>query len=145
MKEKLLSEGAERTFVLVLDAGDEVMREMNAFARRHRLSAARFTAIGALEQATLAFFHRDRREYSEIPVNEQVEVLSLMGDIALFEGEPKVHAHAVLGRSDGQTVGGHFKEGRVWPTLEVLIIESAAHLRRTYDPKIELPLLNPSA
>ena len=134
-------ERGQKTFVLVFDTGDEVVAELTNFAKENGLSAARFTAIGAFSDATLGYFDMEKKEYEKIPVDEQVEVLSLVGDVALFEGEPKLHAHAVLGRSDGTTRGGHLLEAHVQPTLEVVIIESPEHLRRETDEETGLPLL----
>ncbi len=142
MKAKLIyEEQGEKTFALVFDPGDEVMEELTNFAKENDLSAARFTAIGAFSDATLGYFDMEKKEYKKIPVDEQVEVLSLVGDVALFEGEPKLHAHAVLGRSDGTTRGGHLLGAHVQPTLEVVIVESPEHLRRETDEETGLPLL----
>jgi predicted DNA-binding protein with PD1-like motif len=69
-------------------------------------------------------------------------VLSLVGDIALADGEPQVHAHVVLGRADGSTVGGHLLEGRVWPTLEVIVTELPAALRKRHDEQTGLALID---
>ena len=113
-----------------------------SFAKENGLDAANFTALGAFSDAALGYFDMERKEYEEIPVREQVEVLSLVGTIAPKEsGEPQVHAHAVLGRSDGTTRGGHLLEARVRPTLEVVLDESPEHLRRETDPETGLPLL----
>jgi predicted DNA-binding protein with PD1-like motif len=99
-------------------------------------------AIGGFQEAALGYFNLERKDYDKIPVREQVEVLSLVGDIALTEkGEPKIHAHVVLGRSDGTTRGGHLIEGRVRPTLEVMLVESPRHLRRKHDPQSGLALI----
>ena len=142
MKAKLIyEEQGEKTFALVFDPGDEAMEELTNFATENGLSAARFTAIGAFSDATLGYFDMEKKEYKKIPVDEQVEVLSLVGDVALFEGEPKLHAHAVLGRSDGTTRGGHLLGAHVQPTLEVVIVESPEHLRRETDEETGLPLL----
>src|SRR5688572_23073195 len=107
MKAKLLHENGERTYALVLDKGDEVIAELEAFAREHAMTAARFTAIGAFSDVKLGYFDRDHKDYLEIPVLEQVEVLSLLGDVAEKDGEPKVHAHVVIGGRDGAARGGH--------------------------------------
>ena len=141
MKAKVINDAPERTIALVLDAGDEVMRSLHAFAEDHNLMASRLSAIGAFERATLGWFDVQRKEYQRIVVNEQVEVLSLMGDIALDGDKPKVHAHAVLGRRDGSTMGGHLLEAHVRPTLEVLLIESPAWLRRLHDTRSGLALI----
>ena len=134
--------GAARTWVLVFDAGDAVMSSLERFARDEGLDASRISAIGAFECATLGYFDRRRRDYDRIAVDEQVEVLSLLGDIATNGDEPVVHLHAVLGRRDGSTIGGHLIEARVWPTLEVMLEEAPAHLRRRHDAASGLALID---
>jgi uncharacterized protein len=119
-----------------------VVSGLTGFAGRHRLAASHLTAIGAFSQAVLGYFDRDRRDYRRIPVTEQVEVLSLIGDVALKDGKPALHAHVVLGKADGTAVGGHLLEARVWPTLEVILVESPAHLRRRHDPASGLALID---
>jgi uncharacterized protein len=141
MKAKVLNEGPERTIALGLERGEQVMAALQRFATEHNLTASRFTAIGAFESATLGYFDWDRKAYDRIPVDERVEVLSLVGDIALDGATPKVHAHAVLGRRDGSTVGGHLLEARVRPTLEVMLIESPEYLRRVCDPVSGIALI----
>jgi predicted DNA-binding protein with PD1-like motif len=131
--------------ILVFDRGDEVIAELTAFARAQRLSASHFTAIGALQEVTLGYFQPDRRDYKRIAIGEQVEVLSLVGDIALKDGEPKVHAHVVVGKSDGTAHGGHLLLARVWPTLELILTESPKHLRRRSDEATGLALIDLSA
>lgn len=141
MKARQISSDTERTWALVFDTGDEVVSEIEAFAAREGLSASRLSAIGAFQKATLGYFDTQRRCYEHIPVEAQVEVLSLLGDIALDGQRPKLHAHCVLGRRDGSTVGGHLVEAVVRPTLEVLLIESPAHLRRRHDAATGLALI----
>ena len=77
----------------------------------------------------------------KIPVQEQVELLSLIGDIALDGGQPKLHAHVVVGKRDGTTRGGHLLEAHVWPTLEVIVTESPSQLTRTMDRESGLALI----
>jgi predicted DNA-binding protein with PD1-like motif len=144
MKAKQLDDRGGKTFAVVFQTGDEVASGLLAFAREHRLAASHFTAIGACSDVTLGYFDWQKKDYQKIPVREQVEVLSLVGDITLGDkGEPKVHAHVVLGRSDGTTRGGHLLEAHVRPTLEVIVVESAAHLRRRHDTESGLALISP--
>ncbi len=146
MKSKLIYQQAgERTFALVFEIDDDPIAGSLEFARSQNLAASHFTGIGAFREATLAYFDWDRKEFIEIPIREQVEVLSLAGDIALEEGRPKVHAHVVVGKRDGSAHGGHLKSARVRPTLEVVLVESPAHLRRRMDPKTGLTLIDLSA
>jgi uncharacterized protein len=142
MKTKLLHEhqGA-RTYAVVFDTDDEVSEGLLRFAKENEITGASFTAIGAFRRATLAFFDLDTNEYERIPVDEQVEVLTLAGNIGRHEGEPKVHAHVVVGKRDGTTRGGHLLDAHVRPTLEVVVTETPEHLRRVEDPATGLPLI----
>lgn len=141
MRAKLLNDAAERTFALILDSGDEVVATLEAFANEHSLVASRITAIGAFSSATLGYFNWDSKEYERIEVDEQVEVLSLVGDIALQGSDAKLHAHIVLGKRDGSVCGGHLLWGATRPTLEVLLIDSPSYLKREFDPASGLPLI----
>jgi predicted DNA-binding protein with PD1-like motif len=144
MKSKLLHESdGRRTFAVILHSGDEAVRCLQEFATRERLGAAQITAIGALSGAELAYFDWDSKTYQSIPVREQVEVASLVGDIAVSpEGKPSLHVHAVLGRRDGSALAGHLLEARVRPTLEIIITESPAHLCKRKDPESGLALIS---
>ncbi len=139
---QLHEENGQKTFALVFDTGDEFVERLTSFAEENGLSAASLTALGAFSDVTLGYFDMGRKEYDEIPVEEQVEVLSLVGTIAPKEdGGPQVHAHVVVGRSDGTTRGGHLLAARVRPTLEVIVTESPAHLVRKTDEETGLPLI----
>lgn len=142
MEHKLLSAAEPRMYVLVFDAGDEVMAALQTFSDRSGTDAATFTAIGALQEATLAYFDVEAKQYQDIPVEEQVEVLVLAGDITAAEDGRMVHAHTVLGRRDGTTVGGHLKRAVVYPTIELVLTETPAHLRRRYDDNTGLALID---
>ncbi len=144
MQARLVSDdgNGRRTYVVVLDTGDEAMASLKAFAEHERVSAAQVTAIGAFSRAALGFFEWERKDYRRIPVEEQVEVVALLGDIGLdAEDRPALHLHAVLGRHDGSTLGGHLIEARVRPTLEVIVTESPAHLHRCHDCETGLALI----
>lgn len=130
------------TYVVIFDKGDEFTEGIKQFAHDHNLAASRITAIGSFSDVVLGYFDRQRMGFKEIPVAEQVEVLSLVGDISLENDEPRVHVHAVVGKSDGSAMGGHLLKAHVWPTLEVLVTESPGHLRRAYDPETRLMLID---
>jgi predicted DNA-binding protein with PD1-like motif len=142
MRSKLLHQAdGQRTYAVVLGKGDEAAADLALFARQHDVTGAALTAVGACREATLAYFDPDVMQYQDIPVTQQAEVLSLVGDIATKDGEPAVHAHAVLGLRDGSTVGGHLQRVVVWPTLEVIVTESPSHLRKRVDEQTGLALI----
>ena len=142
MRVKLLNDSGERMFAVIFQTGDNPVAGLTAFAVEHKLKAASFTAIGAFSEATLGYFEWEKKEYERIAVGEQVEVLSLLGDITLQDGKPHLHAHVVLGRRDGSACGGHLLDARVRPTLEVIVTEAPAYLRRRRDPASGLALID---
>jgi predicted DNA-binding protein with PD1-like motif len=145
MRTKRMHEiSGQATWVVVLETGDEAMVCLKRFAEDESLDSASFTAIGAFERGTLAYFDWERKEYLPIRVDEQVEVASLTGDIVLGpDGDPVVHAHAVLGRRDGSALAGHLQEGHVRPTLELILTETPGALRKKMDEASGLPLIRP--
>lgn len=142
MKAKLIDEREQKTFALIFDKGDEFIDQLTSFAKENELSGSHFTAIGAFRDVMLGYFDRETKKYKQIPIVEQMEVLSLVGDIALKDKTPQVHAHVVLGRADGTAHGGHILEAHVWPTLEVVLTESPKHLHRKTDPETGLALID---
>ncbi len=144
MRDKQLTadDQAERTWALILEPGEDPVSCIESFASDHRLSAAHLTAIGAFAHVTLGWFDWDAKDYREIVLDEQLEVLSLVGDIALKDGEPSLHAHVVVGSRDGNARGGHLLGARVRPTLEVILTEAPAHLRKRHDPESGLALIS---
>jgi uncharacterized protein len=146
VKSKLIQDVPNRTFAVVFDPGEEVVSGLLRFAKEQQLAGAHLTAIGAFERVTLGFFELEKKDYKKIPVNEQVEVLSLAGNIAHDErGEPKIHAHVVVGKSDGTTHGGHLLEAFVRPTLEVVVVEASKALCRKMRADLGVALLDLAA
>jgi predicted DNA-binding protein with PD1-like motif len=145
MQHKLLHESnAQRTYVVVLETGEEVLGCLEAFARSQKIHTAQLTAIGAFSDVVLQYFDWQRKAYLSVPVREQVEVASLNGDIAEApSGEPHLHVHLVIGKRDGAAMAGHLGEAHVRPTLEVIVTESPAHLRKFKDAETGLALIRP--
>lgn len=141
MKSKLLLDGDERIFAIVLSKGEEAKTSLEKFAVEHNLQAAHFTAIGAFQSVELGFFDVTAKTYEDIPIHEQVEVLSLAGNISEHEGKPTIHAHVVVGKRDGTAHGGHLMRATVNPTLEIVLTETPKHLTRVKDPATGLALL----
>lgn len=140
MRSKIVN-SEPRTFVIVFDPKDEVVKGIEQFCKEANVEAASLTAIGAFSSAALGYFDIAAKKYRKIPVDEQVEVLSIMGDIISYQGEPKLHAHAVIGKADGTAHGGHLLSAIVNPTLEVVITELPAHLRREMNEQFGIPLI----
>lgn len=144
MKSKLLSDRAEpRIHLVVMDSGEEAFAALTNYAIEQKITSASVTAIGAFENAVVGWFDFDKKTYKKIKVGEQCEVLSAIGDIAVDdEGKASLHMHVVLGMADGSTRGGHFLEGRVRPTLEAVVTETPATLRRKKRKDLGIALID---
>jgi predicted DNA-binding protein with PD1-like motif len=141
MRHQLIEEHP-KTHVLIFKTGDELAAGLKQFAAEAKISAGSFKAIGAFSSVRLGWFDWETKKYKDaVVLNEQVELLSMIGDIALKDGQPQVHAHVVIGKSDGTAHGGHLLEARVRPTCEVVLTESPAHLRKQLDPESGLALI----
>jgi uncharacterized protein len=131
-----------KTFILVFKTGDELAEGLLRFAKEQKLSAASFKAVGALSSVQLGWFSWETKRYDpSVTLDEQVELLSLIGDVALKDGEPVVHAHAVIGKKDGTAHGGHLLKARIRPTCEVVLTESPASLQKVIDPESGIALI----
>jgi predicted DNA-binding protein with PD1-like motif len=143
MKTKKLGADGDQTYALVFDSGDDVVAGLHEFVRKLHFKSAHFSGIGGFSDVVLGYFDLDTKEYRRNPVDEQVEVVSLTGDIALDEGgQPMVHAHVVVGRADGSARAGHLLAAHARPTLEVILVQTPRHLQRKLDENTGLPLLD---
>ena len=141
MKTKIINQNP-KTIALICDTGDEIISALTQTAEKFCLAASHFTAIGAFQEVTLGFFDLRSKDYQKTVVPEQLEVLSLIGDVSLEGNKRQIHAHVVVGLSDATTRGGHLVSGVVRPTLEVILIESPTHLRRRHNSQVGLALID---
>jgi predicted DNA-binding protein with PD1-like motif len=130
-----------RTFAFVLETDEDPIEVLTAAANDYHLASSQITGVGGFARATLGYFDRDRKQYLPIAIDDQVEVLSLVGDVAHDGTKRVVHAHCVVGLRDGTTRGGHLLAAVVWPTLEVIVTEWPAFLHKRFDPDLGLPLI----
>jgi predicted DNA-binding protein with PD1-like motif len=140
----LVKSGGRRTYAVTLEMGEEVVGALTALARELELASGSITAVGGFERASLGYFDYQTRVFRQNDIDEQVELLSLVGNLAEAEdGTPKIHAHVVLGRFDASTRGGHLVSATVRPTFEAIIEETPEHLKRRHDSRTGLVLLQP--
>jgi uncharacterized protein len=128
--------------LLVLDTDDDFLESLIEFVKRNDIQGASFSGIGAFRHAVIAYWNWDSKEYEHIDVPEQVEVLALTGSVARAGEDVKIHAHTVLGRRGGATIGGHLIRASVRPTLEIFIADHGTRLTRRKDDATGLWLLD---
>ena len=140
MQARLIAEnsGGEKTYAVIFGKGDELLSGLTEFAEREKLMGGHFTAIGALQSARFGWFDAAQKAYRDIPIDQQVELLTLIGDVGLVNGAPQIHAHGTVGLPDGQVRGGHLLQAIVWPTLEVFLTASPTALIKERDDETNL-------
>jgi predicted DNA-binding protein with PD1-like motif len=145
MQVQLLNPGEPtKQYAVIFYQGDEAFSGLLEFAEKYHVTSAHFTAIGALNGATLGWFDPQRKMYKKIPINGQHEVMGMSGDIALYQGKPVVHTHMLVGSPDGTTQGGHVLEAYVSPTLEVMVTVDPVAMQKRFDPATDLTLIDPA-
>jgi predicted DNA-binding protein with PD1-like motif len=146
MQVQLLNRGEQtREYAVIFYQGDEAFSGLQEFAEKYHVTSAHFTAIGAVNEATLGWFDPQRKMYKKIPIHGQHEVIGMSGDIALYQGKPVVHTHMVVGSPDGTTHAGHVLAAYVSPTLEVMVTVDPIAMQKRFDPATDLTLIDPAA
>src|SRR5205814_8095289 len=141
MRHKQIAENP-KTVAMIMDTGDEIVSVLQQFATSQKLSGSSFKAIGALSHVKLGWFNWETKKYEvAVEFDEQLELLSLIGDIALKDGKPQVHAHLSVARRDGTAHSGHLLGAHVRPTCELILTESPVHLQKRFDPESSLALI----
>jgi uncharacterized protein len=142
MQVQLLNDGEPtKQYAVIFYQGDEAFSGLLEFAEKYHVTSAHFTAIGAVNGATLGWFDPERKKYKKIPIDGQHEVIGMSGDIALYQGKPVVHTHMMVGTSDGTTRPGHVLAAYVSPTLEVMITVDPVTMQKRLDPETDLTLI----
>src|SRR5271156_5013125 len=145
MQVQLLNPGEPtKQYAVIFYTGDEAFSGLLEFAQKYHVTSAHFTAIGAVNGATLGWFDPQRKMYKKIPINGQHEVIGMSGDVALYQGKPVVHTHMVLGASDGTTRAGHVLAAYASPTLEVMVTVDPVAMQKRFDPETDLTLIDPA-
>ncbi len=140
---KLISDnGTTKTYAIIFAAGDEVLSGLKEFAVKYSVKSAHFTAIGDASSAKYGWYDKSRKMFKVFQINNFSEVTSLIGDIALNNGNPVVHAHANFGTEDGTVHGGHLLEAFVSPTLEVMMTVEPESLYKKLAPEFGILVID---
>lgn len=128
-------------FVFRFDRGEDVLAELQNWAAQERVEAASLSAIGASQKVVLAYYDLATKEYQNHEVTEDLEVVSVLGNLALFDGVPVVHMHGTFSKPDLSVIGGHVKQLIVSATCEVVLRVLPGTMRRQHDPVTGLNVL----
>jgi predicted DNA-binding protein with PD1-like motif len=133
----------KRVIFAKMEPGEDVLGAIEDVARKHGVQSGQLSLIGAISQAKLGYYHRESAKYRDFTVDEDVEVVSCIGDISTHEGNLVVHAHMIVADEKGKCWGGHLLPGcTVSVTIELVIIETEIELIRKRDDMTGLNLLH---
>jgi predicted DNA-binding protein with PD1-like motif len=128
-------------YMLRLETGEALIETLTSFAAEQGIGFASISAAGAVSSVRLAYWRPETKAYDERDFDEQLEVVSFQGNVALKEDKPFFHIHGVFGRPDFSVIGGHIKEARVHPTMEIWLHAEDVPVRRGRDESSGLDLL----
>lgn len=123
------------------DSGEHIATSLLAWLKTEGIGYATMTGLGAVSGATVSYWNAETREYEQHQLDEQMEVLSLIGNVSIKEGEPFTHIHVTLGRRDLSIVGGHFNDATVHPNIELWVRPEAGAVERVLDETCGLYLM----
>ena len=125
-----------------LETGEEIHASLKELATRERIDVAGIEGIGSVYDTVLGYFDRGTREYLRRTVPEEMEILSLAGNLAIKESQPFAHLHIVLGGRNYEALAGHLFEGKTGATCEIIVRPLKGYVQRKLDPATGLYLLD---
>jgi len=132
----------ENTFVIRLDKGEEIMEALRKFCYLLAIASGSFTAIGAVEKATISFFEPEKKKFSSKEFTGNYEIVSLTGNISQMRREPYLHCHVIISDNAFCVFGGHLKTAIVSTTCEIILMKLPVVVERKYNDDIGLNLLH---
>jgi len=126
-----------RRFMGRLDFGADLLEGITSICKEKEIRLGEVKAIGAVQKARVGYYDQGKKEYRILEFDEPLEVISLIGNISLKDGQPFVHAHIALMRKDGSMLGGHLVEGcKIW-ALEYIINEMMTEDEKLFERKYD--------
>jgi len=138
---KVKKNEVSEVLVIKLEKGEDLLEALSSVVEKENIEAGFFTGIGALNRVKMGIFVEG--EYKEITIEDELEIVSLLGNVSLKNGKPFVHAHITVSRRDGSAFGGHLLPGSsISVTCEIFLVKLKEPLRRKFDEKLKLYLLS---
>lgn len=130
-------------YLIRFDPRDEIVEGMKDFCRRAGIQGGAFFGIGAAQYLLLSYFNPQKKIYEDYEIADNVEIASLLGNVAFKDGECIIHAHGTFTYPKGKMRGGHVKKLVVSATCEIYLDAFTKEIQRSYDEAIGLNLLEP--
>lgn len=131
----------EKQVVLNLARGEELFEVLLSWCKENNIAGATLTGLGAADQLELAYYNMQTKAYERHIIDEEVEILSLTGNLGTLEAQKMLHIHGVFGKRDLTTFGGHVFKLRVSGACEIHLTTLPSNLKRSFDETTGLNLL----
>lgn len=130
------------TYFGTVDIDESIHQCLKKLAIDENISSAFVWGLGAIKDAELGFYHLHKKDYDRKLFTQEAELISLVGNISWFDGEPIVHLHVALGDENFKVYGGHLFDSKVAVTAEIFVQTCEAKIERKFNPAIGLNLLH---
>ena len=123
-----------------LKTGDEIVESITSIFKEEKIYSGMINGIGAINQVQLGFYNLESKKYKKKYFNDDYELTSLMGNIALKDGNPFVHIHINMSDENFDVIGGHLFSAVTAASAEVIVLLDNQHIKRELDQKVGLYL-----
>jgi len=130
------------TYILCLDKGDEVKQTLADFCIKNNITAAHISGIGSTDDCLLAYYDPDKKNYIDHHFSGQHEVISILGNVTMVDGQPFPHLHASISDANLKTVSGHVQRLVTYITNEIILQKFNGQIKRRRYSKDNLLLID---
>lgn len=130
------------TYLLRFNKNEEVISELQQFCKRNAIFSGSFQGLGAAGEVVLSYYNLDKKIYEDTTFSEDLEIASMVGNIASMNTDLIIHTHGVFGKQNLSAIAGHIKKLIVSATCEITLIIFSEKIKRSYDEETGLNLLS---
>lgn len=123
-----------------LQTGDEIVESITDIFKEEKIYSGMINGIGAINKVQLGFYNLESKKYKKKYFNDDYELTSLMGNIALKDGNPFVHIHINMSDENFDVIGGHLFSAVTAASAEVIVLLDNQYIKRELDQKVGLYL-----
>lgn len=130
-----------QTSILVFEKGEDIISGIKKYCRNNNIDGGWLSGLGAVSKAEVAFYDLNRKKFIQKEIKEEMEIASLIGNVATFENDIATHIHVVLSDKNMKPLAGHLISATVAATCEIRMEVFDQPLKRKYNNHIGLNLI----
>lgn len=128
-------------YVIRLEKGEEIVTKVKELCEKEDVKLASLSGIGAVNKVTAGLFRTKEKKYVSKTYEEDMEIVSLGGNVSCMNGETYLHFHISVANEAGEVRGGHLTEAFISATGELVLTRIEGTVDREYSDEIGLNLL----